>query len=93
MTPTTDRTALVFAFICDWKSSHDGNSPTLDELVAGCGIPQTTLVYHLLKLQRQGRITLDGVPRQARQIRVVGGRWVGPDGNSSSEVTSDAPIS
>ena len=67
---TPDRTALVFAFICAFKSSHDGNSRTLDELVTGCGIPQTTLVYHLLKLQRQGSILNLG-PVQSRCLRAL----------------------
>ena len=65
----------VLRFIVDFKREHDGNSPTLREIGAGCGISSTSVVVHLLKrLEKIGKIEISG-DNEARSIVVVGGKW------------------
>jgi SOS-response transcriptional repressor LexA len=66
----------LFRFIVDFKSEHDGNSPTIREIMQACGITSTSVCsYNLKLLARSGRIRLcrDGV--RASRIEVVGGHW------------------
>lgn len=71
-----DRTDLVFAFIIQWKLEHDGNSPTLREIMEGCNIGSTsTATYHRDKLVRARMIRLIGKKRDGRRIEVIGGKW------------------
>lgn len=65
----------IFKFIRSYKCSHDGNSPSLREIMEMCGISSTSVVhYHLDILEQEGRIRLKGF--KIRQIEVVGGEWV-----------------
>lgn len=72
--PETNTTNKVFQAIIEYKSSRDGNSPTVRELVDITGISSTSVVeYHLRKLAEQGRISRN--PSDARNITVIGGQW------------------
>ena len=73
----------IFKFICDYKRAHDGNSPTIREIMRACGHPSTSTVYaHLRKLEQQGLIDLQDAYSNSRSLRVVGGQWTYqlPDG-------------
>ncbi len=65
----------LFNFIVGFKSEHDGNSPTIREIMVGCDIPSTSVCsYNLRLLAKSGRIRLfEGV--HASRIEVVGGHW------------------
>jgi len=68
----------VFKFIVDYKREHDGLAPTVREIMRGVGVGSTSVVvYHLERLEGQGRIRLLGWGR-SRGIMVVGGRWEYP---------------
>lgn len=65
----------IFDWIVAYKRSHDGNSPTVQEIMDGCGVSSKSVVYYiLLDLRKLGLIELPGYNKD-RQIRVVGGRW------------------
>lgn len=65
----------ILAFIIAYKQKHDGTSPSLREIGAGCGISSTSVVsYNLALLDERGDIVLKGKGAR-RQIEVVGGRW------------------
>ena len=69
--------AMVFRFICAYKKSHDGNSPTFREIGKGCGISSTFVTRTILrKLEEEGLIRLRGW--HTRHIEVVGGKWTAP---------------
>ncbi len=66
---TTDR---VLSYIVDYKQTHDGNSPTLEEIACGVGLSRNSksvIWYHVKKLSTEGRVVVRGV----RQIEVVHG--------------------
>jgi SOS-response transcriptional repressor LexA len=64
----------VFAWIVAYKSEHDGNSPTLREMMIGCGIPTTSVMsYSVKKMEKLGWIRIErGI---SRNIYVIGGEW------------------
>jgi len=70
--PTRER---VFRFIVEYKRQHDGLSPTVEEISRACVLHTSTVKYHLLKLENQGRIRIVG----RRAIEVIGGVWNLPD--------------
>lgn len=75
-----DRTTEVYEFIVSYKREHDGNSPTLRDIMRGVGATTPSVIgYHLKKLKRQGKIDLPDLG-QPRGIEVVGGKWVPPSG-------------
>ncbi len=52
-----DRTEVVYEFICKYKDTHDGNSPTYREIARGVGVVSTSTVsHHINKLIEQGRL-------------------------------------
>lgn len=73
-----DRDAL-YAYICDYKREHDGNSPTLRQMMAALGISSSSMASGALDdLEAAGRI-VRGEHGQAAHISVVGARWVPPE--------------
>jgi SOS-response transcriptional repressor LexA len=70
--PTRDQ---VFEFIVEYKREHDGISPSVREIAEGCVLSESTVKYHLLKLENERRILVKG----RRAIEVVGGEWNLPD--------------
>ncbi len=66
----------LFGFIIAFKSEHDGNSPTMREIMRGCAIPSTSVCsYNLELLEASGRIRLCREGVHASRIEVVGGVW------------------
>lgn len=64
----------VLNFIINFKAENDGNSPSLEEIAEGCGLPTTgtsTASYFLDRLEADGKLRHGGV----RSIEVVGGEW------------------
>lgn len=79
MKQTSDRACYdiekIFRWIVEYKTQHDGNSPTLVELMSACGVSSRSVARYLLqRLQKAGLIRLSG-NKQSRSIRVVGGEW------------------
>jgi hypothetical protein len=72
MSETTER---VFRYVVEFKKVHDGISPTVREIAAGCGLGSATVARHLRVLQRARRIRAMGFGF-SRGIIVPGGRWV-----------------
>ena len=65
----------VLDFIIDYKTQHDGNSPTFREIASGCGFHTTSSIRIALNfLQDHGQIYYE--ERQTRAIQVVGGKWI-----------------
>ena len=66
-----DTREAIFDFIIQYKFLHQGNTPTIHQIMDGCDLSTTSLVvFHLNKLADAGRITRDG-----REITVPGARW------------------
>ena len=70
----------VLAYIIKYKTDNDGNSPTIREIMSGCGIGSTSIVSYILRdLQDEGKLrVIDG----SRGIMVTGGHWEMRDANN-----------
>lgn len=67
----------VLRYIIAYKQAHDGNSPSIREIMRELGIPGTCHMSYILKrLQADGWIYLE--PYNSRSIHVIGGRWLPP---------------
>lgn len=69
----------VFAFIVQYKRSHDGNSPTIQEICEECGISSKSVCQRILrKLAAHGKLKphRKGKPRA---VETVGGKWTYSD--------------
>lgn len=66
----------IFDYIVAYKSAHDGNSPTVRQITAQCGISSTSVTaYNLGRLAADGRIRIGDTWGATRSIEVVGGKW------------------
>jgi hypothetical protein len=69
----------VFAWIVSYKRAHDGNSPTLRELMSGCGLSSLSVTFECLRrLTAAGLIARQITPDKrglSRSIVIVGGCW------------------
>lgn len=66
----------LLQMIIEYKSAHDGNSPTVRWLTGQMRFSSTSVTnYHLESLHKLGKIRLPDGDRQSRGIEVVGGRW------------------
>ncbi|MBI5303752.1 MAG: hypothetical protein HY868_16570 [Chloroflexi bacterium] len=79
MKRTNERTVhdiqKIFQWIVTYKTHHDGNSPSLVELMKACGISSRSVaLYQLHRLQNAGYIRLTA-SRKSRSICIVGGEW------------------
>jgi DNA-binding MarR family transcriptional regulator len=61
-------TEPIFQFICTFIQSRTV-SPTLKEIADGCFVSVNTVVYHLDKLEKRGRISRQ--PGKHRNIRLL----------------------
>lgn len=63
----------VLDYIITYKREHDGNSPTLREIMTACHITSTSNTsYILADLAKTGQIVINP---GSRGIEVIGGRW------------------
>lgn len=63
----------VLAYIIQYKTANDGNSPTIREIMIVCGISSTSMVSYILRdLQDAGKIR---IIEGSRGIMVTGGMW------------------
>jgi SOS-response transcriptional repressor LexA len=71
---------IVFKFIVEYKQNHDGNSPTMREIMYGCDITTTSLIsFYLGQLERSGKIRWPRYgfsKRSSATIEVIGGNWL-----------------
>ena len=74
----------VLAYIIQYKTANDGNSPTIREIMSGCGICSTSIVSYILRdLQDEGKLRIiDG----SRGIMVTGGHWEMRDADKNNSV-------
>lgn len=69
----------VYDCIVRFKWAHNGNSPSIIEIGEFCGIKSTsTIRYHLIGLERLGKIACNYGSGKSRMIEVVGARWIPP---------------
>lgn len=75
----TVRANLVLTAIIAYKIENNGNSPTIRIIMNETGISSTSVVsYYLNKLELLGKITR-GISSYARDIAVIGAKWIPPD--------------
>lgn len=68
------RRAVLFDAIVAYKRAHDGNSPSVRDLMAAVEYSSTASTFWLLeRLEADGRIARN--PNRSRHICVVGGAW------------------
>ena len=73
----TPKQEKIFQFIMDFKSQHDGNSPTFREIMDGCDFSSTSVVsFHIEKLIALGRLSMREHDNGSRMICVNGGQWI-----------------
>lgn len=77
------RTAYaVYRWVVEFKTSHDGVSPTLREISAGIGLVSSSDIAHRLQeLERAGLIKLLG-KHSGRRILISGGQWLPPNNDA-----------
>ena len=67
----------TYAWIIQFKIDHDGNSPTLREVMQGCGMSSPAIAADWLeRLEEANLIRLN--PGRARGIEIIGGAWLAP---------------
>ncbi len=72
----TGKRWVAFHFIVGFKKKHDGNSPSLREIAAACGITApSAALHHVRELAADGVIHLKAGRYGKQRIEVVGGRW------------------
>ena len=62
---------LVFQCLVQYKRDHDGLTPSTKEIAELCGLSTSSVRYHLMQLEIDGRIRI----LERRGIEVVGGVW------------------
>jgi DNA-binding transcriptional regulator YhcF (GntR family) len=61
----------IFEYIIEFKRERDGLAPSVKEIAEACLLSESTVKYHLLKLETERRIRVWG----RRGIEVIGGEW------------------
>lgn len=75
-TQTTHDLQKIFDWVVIYKQNHDGNSPTLREMMRACGISSLSVARSTLgRLEHAGLIRFIGGRSHARGFAVVGGEW------------------
>jgi|GEM_PF-6933070 len=65
----------IFGWLVEYKIRHDGNSPSLAEMMRACCISSKSVARNQLeRMRRLGLIAFTGA-KQARCICIVGGEW------------------
>lgn len=68
MNEKVDNTERIYAYLVKEWREHT-RTPSYREIADGCELSLTTILYHLEKLEGQGRIVRE--PNKARSIRLV----------------------
>lgn len=77
MDPNLKTRVDVYDFICAYKKTHNGHSPSIRKIRDGAGLHSTSHTQMLLNsLVRMGKIEI--VSDGARMISVVGSEWIPP---------------
>lgn len=66
----------VLQLIIEYKKDHDGVAPSYSEIAEEMGLAPSNVHYHIQILKDVGLIIVPD--KIARNIQVVGGRWIGP---------------
>lgn len=75
---SAQQTQAVYDYIVRYKRINDGVAPAIRDIQTACGISSTSVVaWHLDKLVAQRRIRRGP---GGRNLRVVGGAWIAPEG-------------
>jgi hypothetical protein len=61
----------IFNFVVEFKRTHDGLGPRLREIADHVNLSESTVKYHLMIMEIEGRIRFLHRPG----IEVVGGAW------------------
>lgn len=72
----------IYNFIIQFKRDHDGLSPTLEEIAAGCFLSKAGVKYHMPYMELQGMIRIDG----RRGIEIIGGSWFPPEDDTDADL-------
>jgi len=65
----------ILQYIIDYKRTHDGNSPTVREIMDANGVSSSSAMHYiLLEMEDSGMIRF-GSAFESRSIQVVGGQW------------------
>ena len=68
----------VYEFIVRYKARNDGIAPTLMEMRKGTEIYNHGRLRSILHKLQEDKLILTGRVGTARNIKVIGGRWIGP---------------
>jgi hypothetical protein len=86
MTPSRQ---IVLQALIAFKTEHDGLSPPVSILAERSGFSESSVKYHLLRLQNDGAIE-----KTPHGLKVLGGRWLPPaegGGESAAAPAGDPP--
>jgi SOS-response transcriptional repressor LexA len=76
-------TGKLFAYLVNYKQTHDGNSPSIREIMNHFKVSSSSVVAYLLgKLEAENLINIDGYPN-GRSIKIVGAQWIPPEDHDS----------
>ena len=72
------RAAKLLDYICAFKASHDGNSPTVNEMIRNSAPhAYSHLIAQLNYLQEGGFIRIEKIPgMRVARIEIVGAKWI-----------------
>lgn len=67
------RKSQILQFAIEYKKTHNGNSPSYDEIMESCGITSKSVIKYLLdKLEEDGLLEHDGI----RSIVIPNSEWM-----------------
>ncbi len=72
----------IYDFIVQYKTRHNGNSPSLREIAEACTIVHSCVRHHLTQLEKENQIRI--LNNRSRTIEVVGSSWHPPQGHESA---------
>lgn len=74
MTKLPEITLKVFEFILRYKTEHDGNSPSYQQIANAVGLKSvSTIKIHITTLRDAGLLKHEFA--DSRSIEVIGGKW------------------